>query len=183
MVHGYTFEDFILKNFKPGILSLLCDEILLSEGELAEEGRFWDRYVNTRIPTAYEGFSEILQAFRGAGGIVAVSSHSMEKYIIRDYKSNGLLMPDEIYGWDIGKERRKPSAFAVYDLIEKYGFDKSEILMVDDLKPGFDMAREAGIDFAAAGWGYNVFEIEKFMRAHSDFYLTKVEELSRLLMT
>ena len=183
MVHGYTFEDFILKNFKPGILSLLCDEILLSEDELAEEGRFWDRYVNTRIPTAYEGFSEILQAFRGAGGIVAVSSHSMEKYIIRDYKSNGLLMPDEIYGWDIGKERRKPSAFAVYDLIEKYGFDKSEILMVDDLKPGFDMAREAGIDFAAAGWGYNVFEIEKFMRAHSDFYLTKVEELSRLLMT
>jgi phosphoglycolate phosphatase/pyrophosphatase PpaX len=53
--------------------------------------------------------------------------------------------------------------------------------VVDDLKPGFDMARAAGIDFAAAGWGYDVPEIEDFMRRHSDFYLKTTEELKELL--
>ena len=65
--------------------------------------------------------------------------------------------------------------------MREYGLSKSEILMVDDLKPGFDMAKCAGIDFAAAGWGYDVPEIEEFMRAHSDFYLKTVGELAELL--
>ena len=53
--------------------------------------------------------------------------------------------------------------------------------MVDDLKPGYDMARAAGCDFAAAGWAYNIPEIEAFMRANCDYYLPTVESLSDLL--
>ena len=43
------------------------------------------------------------------------------------------------------------------------------------------MARGAGVDFAAAGWAYDVPEIEDFMRQNCDFYLKRVEELSELL--
>ena len=92
-------------------------------------------------------------------------------------------MPDFIYGWDIPKEKRKPSPFAANDIMEKYSLSPSEILMIDDLKPGFDMARAAGIDFAAAGWGYDVPEIESFMREHSDYYLSRVAELENLLFS
>ena len=56
-----------------------------------------------------------------------------------------------------------------------------EVLVVDDLKPGYDMARGAGVRFAAAGWAYDVPEIEDFMRKNCDYYLESVEELKALL--
>ena len=180
-VSEYTLEDFIRKNFTPGIVSLFKDELAMTDSEMDEEQLFWERFVNTVTPIAYDGLHDILSEFRRMGGIIAVSSHSMTRFIKRDYEVNGLPAPDEIFGWDLPKEKRKPSTYAVDELIKKYGFKKEEILMVDDLKPGFDMARSAGIDFAAAGWAYNVPEIETFMREHSDCYLSNVKELEDLL--
>jgi phosphoglycolate phosphatase/pyrophosphatase PpaX len=110
-----------------------------------------------------------------------VSSHSFEKNIKRDYAQNDLPLPDVIYGWDLPREKRKPGTFTVDDLISRYGFDRSEILMVDDLKPGLDMALSAGIDFAAAGWAYDVPEVEEYMRNSATYYLDSVEALHNLL--
>ena len=56
-----------------------------------------------------------------------------------------------------------------------------ELLMIDDLKPGFDMAHSCGVDFAAAGWAYDVPQIEDFMRRNSDFYFKTVQELADFL--
>jgi cellulose synthase/poly-beta-1,6-N-acetylglucosamine synthase-like glycosyltransferase len=56
-----------------------------------------------------------------------------------------------------------------------------EIIVVDDLKPGYDMAKGAGVDFAAAGWAYDVREIEDFMRENCDYYLETVEDLRKIL--
>ena len=53
--------------------------------------------------------------------------------------------------------------------------------MVDDLKPGLDMARDAGIDFAAAGWAYELPEIQSYMKKHSDYYLETVKELENVV--
>ena len=65
--------------------------------------------------------------------------------------------------------------------MERYSLSPSEILVVDDLKPGYDMARAAGVDFAAAGWAYDVPEIEDFMRENCDYYLKSVSDLALLL--
>jgi phosphoglycolate phosphatase/pyrophosphatase PpaX len=181
MADSYTLNSFINKNFSPGILSLFKDEVGLSDEELVVEEQFWIDFVKTRVPTAYAGIREIIEDFKARGGIVAVCSHSFAEYIKRDYEKNELPMPDKIYGWDLPREKRKPSSFTVEDLISEYGFSKSEILMVDDLKPGFDMARAAGVDFAAAGWAYDVELIEQFMRRHCDYYLEKVSDLSDIL--
>ena len=43
------------------------------------------------------------------------------------------------------------------------------------------MARGAGVDFAAAGWAYDIPEIENYMRENCDFYLKTVEELRKIL--
>ena len=178
---SYTLEEFIRKNFTPGIVSLFRDELGLSDSEMEEEQGFWEKFVKTRIPVAYSGIKEVIERFISEGGTVAVASHSMTRFILRDYEYNGLPVPHEIFGWDLPKELRKPNPYAVDELARKHGFLPSEMLMVDDLKPGFDMARAAGIDFAAAGWGYDVPEIEAFMRRHSDYYLKSTDELSRLL--
>ena len=181
LVDNYTLESFFVKNFDPGILALLSDEVGLSESELKEEEQYWVRFVKSHIPTAFPGIADIITEFRARGGIVAVCSHSFKEYILRDYEYNSLPTPDVIYGWDIPKEQRKPAPYTILDLIKNYDLDPSEVLVVDDLKPGYDMARAAGVDFAAAGWAYDIPEIESFMRDNCDYYLKTVDNLSLLL--
>ena len=84
---------------------------------------------------------------------------------------------------------RKPAPGTLFDLMKRFDLKPEEILVVDDLKPGYDMARGAGVDFAAAGWAYDVEEIEAFMRnncddfmkENCDFFLETVEDLRKLL--
>ena len=65
--------------------------------------------------------------------------------------------------------------------MEKLGLKRDELLMIDDLKPGFDMAKSSGVDFAAVGWANDISHIESFMRQHSDFYFKTVKELKEFL--
>ena len=178
----YTLEEYFEKNFIPGILELFTDEIGLSAEELKEEESFWRDYVKNHIPNAYPGMAEIIAEFKAGGGILAVDSHSLTENIIRDYKANGLSMPDVIYGWDIPKEMRKPSPGTLFDLMEKYDLRPEEILVVDDLKPGYDMAKSAGVDIAAAGWAHNVKGIRDFMTANCEYFCETVDDLRKIIL-
>lgn len=179
--HEYTLEEYFRKNFHPGIVALYCDEIGLSEEEFAFEEKYWHNYVKSHIPKAYGGMREIIAEFRARGGIIAVSSHSYSEYIKRDYEHNSLPAPDFVWGWDIPKEKRKPSPATMLELMEKTGFSPSEILVVDDSKPGYDMARAAGCDFAAALWAFDVPEIEDFMRKNCEVCFKTTDELRHYL--
>ena len=177
----YTLEEYFEKNFHPGIVELFTDEIGLSPEELEEEEAFWREYVKNHIPNAYPGMREIIADFKAQGGIVAVDSHSLTENIKRDYKANNLPEVDVIYGWDIPKEMRKPSPATLLDLMEKYNLKPEEILVVDDLKPGYDMAKSAGVPIAAAAWAHNVPEIAGFMKQNCEFFCTSVEELRKVI--
>ena len=181
LAKSYTLRDYFVKNFHPGVTALFTEEIGLNEEQLRHEEEYWREYVKSHIPTAYEGIGEIIAEFKKRGGIVAVDSHSYTEYIIRDYKHNSLPEPDIIYGWDIPKDIRKPSPYTLFELMKKFSLSPKDILVVDDLKPGYDMARGAGVDFAAAGWAYDVSEIADFMRKRCDFYLERVEDLKEIL--
>jgi phosphoglycolate phosphatase/pyrophosphatase PpaX len=183
LVKNYTLESYFVKNFHPGVSSLFLDEIGMTEEEFLAEQQYWEGYVKGHIPAAYPKIGEIIAKFKKEGGIVAVDSHSMTVYIERDFKHNGLPKPDVIYGWDIPKEKRKPAPDTLLEIMEKYSLSPSELLVVDDLKPGFDMARAAGCDFAAAGWAYDVPEIAEFMKKNCDFYLNTTDDLCKLLFT
>ena len=56
-----------------------------------------------------------------------------------------------------------------------------ELLMIDDLKPGYDMARDAGVEFAAVGWANDIPQIEDFMRRNCEHYFKTVAELTAFL--
>ena len=62
----------------------------------------------------------------------------------------------------------------------KYALKPEEVLVIDDLKPGLDMARAAGVPFAAAGWCFDIPENERHMRGNADFYFPTVQELRQL---
>ena len=183
LVSEWDLETYLIKNFHPGITSILRDELRMDDAEVKREIDFWAAYVENHIPSSYDGIREIITEFRARGGIVAVDSHSLLKYIKRDYEYNELPMPDIIYSWDLPEEERKPSPYTLFDLMKKYGLSKEEVIVVDDLKPGYDMARGAGVDFAAAGWAYDVPEIENFMRENCDYYLKDVSELKKILFS
>lgn len=177
----YTLDDYFRKNFDPGVMALFTGELGFSEEELEGEFLFWQDWVRTRVPKAYPGIREILQRHRDAGGKIAVVSHSMRENIERDYRENGLPEPDLIFGWEQPPERRKPEAWPLQQIMKTFSLPPEELLMVDDLKPGYDMARRCGVPFAAAGWANDIPEIEQFMRRNCDFYCKTVADLDRLL--
>ena len=176
-----TLEEYFIKNFSPGFLSMCINEYGMNSADIEDETVFWNSYVASHIPDAYQGMREIMERHVSEGGIICVASHSMSKNILRDYKANRLPQPELIYGWDLPLEMRKPAPFSLQDIMERLSLKPEELLMIDDLKPGYDMARACGVDFAAAGWANDIPEIESFMRLNSDFYFKTVNELKAFL--
>lgn len=173
-----TLEDYFLKNFEPGFIEMCVDEYGMTDRDLETETSFWLDYVKNHVPEAYPGIPEIMHRQKAEGGYVCVVSHSMKVNILRDYRANGMPEPDLIFGWEEPPEHRKPNAWPVRKIMAELSLQPEEILMIDDLKPGYDMAREAGVDFAAAGWANDIEPIESFMRSNCRYYFKTVRELA-----
>ena len=169
-----TLEHYMLRNFDPGVVPFFRDEVGLSEEQMLHEQAWWNDYVQSHVPRVYPGMAEILWRQKREGGLLCVISHSFRDNILRDYRENDLPEPDEVYGWECPPEQRKPSPWSVRQIMTKYRLKSDEILMLDDLKPGYDMARAAGIPFAAAGWANDIPRIEAFMRQNCDWYFKTV---------
>ena len=170
-------DDYFRYNFDPGFIEFCKGKYKMTDEEFKQEELIWKDYVSTRIPSVYPGMKEVIDAEKKEGGLIVVSSHSFDFNIRRDYKANGLKEPDEVFGWELPNERRKPDTYCLEQISAKYGLKKSDIAVIDDLKPGYDMARSFGVDFIGAGWCNNVPEIRDFMRRNSDYYFTDTKEL------
>lgn len=176
-----SLERYFLKNFDPGFIQMCRDDYGMTDEDLADETQFWLSYVREHIPVAYLGIREIMERHKNSGGIIAVVSHSMKMNILRDYSFNGLPEPDEVFGWEQPPERRKPNPWPLLEIMREFDLKPSEVLMIDDLKPGYDMAAAAGIGFAAAGWANDITPIEVFMRENCPNYFKNVSELNAFL--
>ena len=176
-----TREEFTRWCFSPGFSALCSDYIGLTPEEIDVQYDMWRSYVATHIPPPYDGLRPILARWKQEGGLLCVSSHSARENILRDYRLHFDLEPDQIFDWDLGEGRRKPSPYALQEIMRLYGLRPDELLMVDDLKPGYDMAHACGVPFACAGWSHDDPEIRAFLRRFSDFYLETVQALEPLL--
>ena len=176
-----TLEDYFIKNFSPGFVPMCREEYGMSDEDLAQEGLFWREWVKDHIPAAYPGIREIMERQRTEGGLLCVISHSYEDNIRRDYAANGLPAPDLVFGWEQPLERRKPYPWPLEEILRRYDLAPSELLMIDDLKPGYDMATACGVDFAAVGWANDIPAIERFMRQNCQNYFKTVAELAAFL--
>ena len=176
-----TLDNYFIKNFAPGFIEMCVDEYGMTESDLETEVQFWLDYVKNHIPSPYPGIKEIMWQQKNAGGLVCVISHSMKYNILRDYAAAGFPEPDLIYGWEEPPEHRKPNPWPMQQIMEKFSLRPEEILMIDDLKPGYDMALAAGVDFAAAGWANDIEMIENFMRSNCKNYFKTVQQLADFL--
>lgn len=176
-----TLEQFLRWSYDPGFFPLCTDILGMDEEELDLQVSHWRSYVRTHRPLPYPGFRALLHRQRAEGGLICVSSHSADENILRDYRESFSLEPDRIYSCDLPAEARKPAPYALLDIMERYDLRPNQLLMVDDMKPGCDMAKRCGVPFAAAGWSNQLPEIAEDLRRQSDYYLETVEELSHLL--
>ena len=176
-----SLEEYFIRNFSPGFVEMCRQEYGMDDRMLEVESEYWKRYVRERIPKAYPGIREIMERQKAEGGFLAVISHSDRENILRDYAANGLPEPDLVFGWEMPPECRKPAPWPLREVLRRYDLQPSELLMIDDLKPGYDMAKACGVPFAAVGWANDIGAIESFMRKNCSLYFKTVSELASYL--
>lgn len=177
-----TLEEFISSCFNPGFSELCKDILKFNKEEQSYQYKIWSSYTKSKIPDFYPGFPELIKDFKSLGGVICVASHSESKQIQRDYKINCGILPDKIFGWDLEEYKRKPNPYPVREAMKTFNLNKEDILVVDDLKPGLDMARTCNVDFASAGWSHVIPEIIDFMKENSNYYLSSVDELRNIIL-
>ena len=176
-----SLEEYFLKNFSPGFIPMCREEYGMDDSMIEQEGKYWRAYVQSRIPEAYAGIREIMEEQKRHGGFIAVISHSYRDNILRDYAANSLPEPDIVFGWEMPLEKRKPSPWPLQQVMKRLSLRPDELLIIDDLKPGYDMATACRVPFAAVGWANDIPMIEQFMRKNCDLYFKKVSDLAGYL--
>lgn len=177
-----TLHDYISGCFSPGYVDMCKQRFQFTDEELLIEYKGWKEYIRSHIPAPYEGIARIIQRQKEEGGIVCVVSQSAQENISRDYATHFGMQPDEVYGWDLEPEHRKPNPWALHQIMAKYSLSPADILIVDDMKAAVSMARAADTPIAFAGWGRNDFpEIITEMTALCDYAFQSTDELYRFL--
>ena len=195
---GYPyFRDFI-ERVRPGktlsyaeyvhdcndqIFADMCREKWnFTEEELLEEYTGWKAYALANVPPLFPGIDTVIRRQKAEDGLVVVSSLSSRDNITRDYLTHLGFLPDAIYDYDLPHEQRKPSPFALEDIMARFGLKPEEILVVDDMKLAWRMAKPLGVPVAFAAWGKLEFpELSAEMRRICDFTFDSPEELEKFL--
>lgn len=149
-----ALSDYNRLCFDPGFERLCYEHFRFTREEMAWQLENWQRHVEKKIPPFHAGMPEIIRRQKEEGGLLCVVSQSYSRFILRDYAAANLPAPDLTLGWELGPEHQKPHAEPLHIIMERFNLSPADILMVDDLKPGFDMALAAGCDHAAALWTY-----------------------------
>lgn len=148
-----TQDAYVNGCFELGYIEMCRQQFGFTDEELQLEYNGWKEYIRCNIPTTYPGIDRIIRQQKLTGGLICVVSQSDTANILRDYRTHFGIVPDEIFGWDIAPEHRKPSPYALHAIMEKYRLSPTQLLVVDDMKPACEMARSAGVEIAFAGWG------------------------------
>jgi phosphoglycolate phosphatase/pyrophosphatase PpaX len=177
-----TQHEYISSCFNPGYVDMCKQRFSFTDEELMIEYKGWKEYIRSHIPAPYPGIERIIRRQREEGGMICVVSQSAQENIIRDYRAHFGIEPDDVYGWDLEPEHRKPNPWALQQIQAKYGLSPAQMLVVDDMKAAVQMARSGGCPIAFAGWGRRDFpEITEEMTKLCDFAFHSTESLEHFL--
>ena len=173
-----TLDEYVRGCHELGFVEMCKQWFDFTEAEMQEEYNDWMEYVKVHVPEPFPGIERIICHHKENSGILCVVSHSSSRNITRDYQAHFGILPDAIYGCDYPKEQQKPSSYPLEDIMKRFGFQKTEILVVDDMKLACQMAKPLDIPVAFAAWGKTDFpEIAEEMRNLCDFTFETIVEL------
>ena len=177
-----TLEEYIDGCFHLGFTDMCKQKFNFTDQELNEEYAGWKSYIQEHIPAAYPGIERIIKRQKELGGLLCVVSHSSEEIIRRDYRIHFGILPDETYGWDCPEHQRKPNPYPLEQIMKKYELGPQDLIVIDDLKPAYDMASKVGVPIGFAQWSkQNLPEICKLMNGLCNYSFETVEALEHFL--
>ncbi len=195
---NYPYFCYILDQFRPGTkitleqyidgccnlgFAQMCRQwYQFTENELQREYLGWKDFIRTHIPAPFPGMDRIIHRQKSLGGLICVVSHSGSENITRDYQAHFGVQPDAIYGWDLPEEKRKPNVYPLTDIMARYQLRPEQLLVVDDMKPAYEMASGAGVQIAFAGWGRTEYpQVYKEMERLCDYSFDSCAKLEHFL--
>ena len=107
-----TAEEYARECNRVGFADFCRQRFHFTEQEILDEYMGWKEYVKTHIPDPFPGIANVIRRQRAAGGKICVVSHSCNENITRDYALHFGIQPDDIFGWDLPEDKRKPSDYA-----------------------------------------------------------------------
>ena len=177
-----TEHEYISGCYRPGYIEMCRQRFHFTDEELLIEYTAWKEHIRSHIPAPYPGIRVLLHRYKEAGGIICVVSQSAQENILRDYRVHFGIEPDAVFGWDLAPEHRKPSPWALEQIMKKYGFSPAQLLVIDDMKAAVEMAHAAGVAVGFAGWGRGEYpQICEEMTSLCDFAFPTVEALEAFL--
>ncbi len=177
-----TLKEYTRGCFDPGFAGMCREKYQFTEQELIDEYNGWKAYIRTHVPDPFPGIGQIIRRQKDAGGMVCVVSHSGIENITRDYRLHFGIEPDAVYGWDLPEHQRKPNTYPLEHIMHTYGFTKNQLLVVDDMKPAWEMCSKAGVAIAFAAWGRKDYpEILAEMESLCDFSFHTTQQLEQFL--
>lgn|SRR5699024_55288 len=177
-----TYQEFVKYCFHPGFSALCTNIMQFTEEEQQKQQQIWKRYTSSATPDFYELFVETITEFKRKGGIITVVSHSEKDKIERDYASHCGFLPDAVFGWELPEHQRKPNAYPIREILKRFHIPEHAALVLDDSKPGLDMANSCNVDFASAGWSHSIPEIKNQMKKESLYYFETVQQFNQLVL-
>lgn len=177
-----TWEEYIRGCCDLGFTEMCRQNYAFTEQELAEEYRGWKAFIRSHTPAPYSGIQEIILRQKAEGGLLCVVSHSSEEIIRRDYRTHFGIQPDDIYGWDFPEHQRKPNPYPLEQIMNKYSLSPDELIVIDDMKPAWEMASTVGVKTAFAAWSKaDVPDIAQELTNLYDFSFVSPKDLEKFL--
>lgn len=177
-----SFSEYVEKCNNMVFADMCRQHWQFTEEELYEEYTGWKAYSRVNIPPLCPGIEAVIRRQKELGGIVCVASLSTREIIERDFLHHLGFLPDAIYDYDLPAHQRKPNAYALTDIMNRFDLAANDILVVDDMKLGWQMANQVGAATAFAGWNKQEFPLlKKGMETLCDYSFDSAKKLEEFL--
>ena len=177
-----TYEEYVRGCHEMVFTDMCRQKWSFTDGELQEEYQTWKEYIRTHVPAAFSGIEAVIRRQKEEGGLLCVVSLSGEENILRDYRTHFGIEPDVVYGWDLPEHQRKPYPYPLQDIMERFCLKPQELLVVDDMKLAWKMAKPLQVPIGFAAWGKREFpDLTLEMKGLCDFSFDSTEELEKFL--
>lgn len=153
-IEPLTFKEFNHHCFVYGFDHLCKVRYQFNDEEMKIEYKIWKSHTQTKQAQPFIGWRELLNDYHDQGGKIVVVSYSESKEINRDYQDHFGFKPDLIFAYDHGPDKLKPHAYPIITLIQAFNIEPDEILVIDDMPVGYEMAKNANVDFIWAQWAF-----------------------------
>ena len=177
-----TFSQYVHKCNNMVFADMCRHEWQFTDDELQEEYTGWKACSRRNIPPLCLGIDMVIRKQKELGGIICVASLSTKEIIQRDFLHHFGFLPDAIYDYDLPASQRKPNPFALTDIMDRFNINANDIIVIDDMKLGWEMAKCVGVASGFAGWSKADFpELKKEMAQLCDYSFNSAQELAQFL--